>query len=132
MSLNLPPLPETVPRSEVYFPTPDDPLGQVHVFSKWREAETTASLLLVAIARCGVPIDLLDLPGTAKLMADHAGLNPTAMVTLVVPGKTLVEQAVMAIRETRELLDGAEQQVRETALEALRTTMPANDPATEH
>ena len=96
-----------VEKSTIYFPTHGDTEGQVHVQQKYLEAEATCNLLLAAIARSGTPLDLLDLPGTARKIQEHMeSAAPTGTpVVRCYPGPSLVKQAVYAIRTLRELLD---------------------------
>lgn len=97
----------TVSRNSVYFPTLGDPEGNVHAAQKYLEADETAKLLMVAIAKSGISLDLLDLPGIQKLMKENAEQysKRNGGVSVTYPGTTVVQQCVMAIRETRDLLD---------------------------
>lgn len=109
----------TVSRQSVYFPTEGDPEGNVHVAQKFIEAEMGMRLLVVAIARSGVSIDLLDLPGTQAAMKENAEqYSKRTGESVTYPGDTLIHQCVLAIRATRDILDAQSEKEKAAPAEA--------------
>jgi hypothetical protein len=94
----------TLPRETIYFKSGGDPKGVIPVQKKHEEAEALCCLLLVGIARSGIPLDLLDLPGSAQSIRDHVMAHPQPFRTYM-PGESVVHQAVAAIQEVRQALD---------------------------
>jgi hypothetical protein len=109
----------TVSRQSVYFPTEGDPEGNVHVAQKFLEAENGMRLLVVAIARSGISLDSLDLPGTQVVMrknAEEYSARTGEQVTY--PGESLIHQCVSAIRLTRDILDAQPEKEKAAAPDA--------------
>lgn len=97
-----------VKRSTIFFPTPEDPDGLKHVAQKFLEAEAGMNLLVTAIARAGLSIDSLDLPGASALLKDHAEKNGLPSY----PGPTVIAAVVGSIQGAREYLEGQEAEAK--------------------
>lgn len=94
-----------VDRDTIYFPSQGDPEGQVHVIRKWGEAQMMSSLLLAAIARSGIPFDVLDLKGTAMSIKEHVERDPNISGVRTYPGDTMIAAALETMATTRAYLE---------------------------
>lgn len=94
----IPPGMVMVPRDAIFFPSPGDPEGKYDVLQKWSEAKAMCDLMVTAIARSGVSIELLDFPGARALLEAHAIANDLTAF----PGESIIHMAVGGIRATRE------------------------------
>lgn len=115
-----------VAKESVFFASPGDPKGEVHVANKWAEALAMSQLLLTAIARSEVSLDLLDLPGAARSL--KAAAEHTTGSFRMFPGESIVHAAVATIRSSREFFAQEDQRHAEEA-KAARARQEAEDRA---